>query len=32
LFGKRERKTAGSRGGTRGPVGRENYIFWSENE
>ena len=24
--------TSGSRGGTRGQVGRENYIFWSENE
>jgi len=32
LLGKRERKTSGSRGGTRGPVGRENYLFWFENE
>ena len=28
----KEKKNPGSRGGTRGPVRRENYIFWSENE
>ena len=32
LFREKRRKTSGSRGGTMGPVGREHYIFWSENE
>ena len=28
----KRKKTSGSMGGTRGPVGRENYIFWSQKE
>ena len=32
VWEKRKKKTSRSRGGTRGPVRRENYIFWSENE